>query len=124
MSPLKQLLKILDLQDAQAGGSPLSTFRAAGYNNGGCSDCGGEMPMSHTRGDGGGQDDVIPAMLAPGEYVFDADIVASLGDGSNEEGARRLDEFREIIRSHKRSAPADSIPPKARSPLAYMQEVG
>lgn len=74
-------------------------------------------------GEGDGQSDDIPAMLADGEYVFDADVVAALGNGSNKAGAEILDEFREKIRAHKRSAPIDEIPPKAKSPLAYMKEV-
>jgi hypothetical protein len=73
-------------------------------------------------GAGGGQDDLIPALLADGEYVMDADIVAALGDGSSKEGAAKLDKFREAIRKHKRSAPLNKIPPKAKSPLAYLKE--
>lgn len=75
----------------------------------------------YVQGAGGGQDDLIDARLADGEYVFDADIVAALGDGSNKEGAKKLDAMREAIRKHKRSAPADAIPPKAKSPLAYLK---
>ena len=71
-------------------------------------------------GEGGGQDDQVEARLSPGEYVFDAEAVSALGDGSNEEGARRLDEMRQRIRQHKRGGTADSIPPKAKSPLAYL----
>lgn len=85
---------------------------------------GGEVPHKgshYVQGAGGGQDDLIEARLADGEYVFDADIVAALGDGSNAEGARRLDKMREAIRKHKRSAPNDKIPPKAKSPLAYFK---
>ena len=73
-------------------------------------------------GAGGGQDDLIPALLADGEYVMDADIVAALGDGSSKEGAKKLDKMREAIRKHKRAAPVNKIPPKARSPLAYLKE--
>jgi hypothetical protein len=73
------------------------------------------------QGDGGGQDDLIPAQLADGEYVFDAEIVAALGDGSNKEGAKKLDAMREAIRKHKRSGPLNTIPPKAKSPLAYLK---
>ena len=76
---------------------------------------------NYVRGRGDGQSDSIPAMLADGEYVFDADTVAALGNGSNEAGARALDEMRMAIRKHKRSAPHDQIPPKAKSPLAYMK---
>lgn len=73
-------------------------------------------------GAGGGQDDLIPALLADGEYVMDADIVAALGDGSSKEGAKKLDKMREAIRKHKRAAPVNKIPPKAKSPLAYLKE--
>lgn len=75
----------------------------------------------YVKGRGDGQSDDIPAMLADSEYVFDADTVSALGDGSSDAGANLLDEFRKSIREHKRSAPSDKIPPKA-SPLAYMKE--
>jgi hypothetical protein len=73
------------------------------------------------KGEGDGQSDDIPAMLADGEYVIDADVVAALGNGSNKAGADVLDKFRENIRTHKRSAPIGKIPPKAKSPLAYLK---
>jgi hypothetical protein len=69
----------------------------------------------------GGQGDAVSARLSPGEYVMDADVVSALGDGDNASGAAKLDEMRERIRAHKRGAPADSIPPKAKSPLAYLK---
>lgn len=69
----------------------------------------------------GGQADDIPAMLSEGEYVVDADVVAALGDGCNEEGARRLDIMRENIRKHKRGGSAKTIPPKAKNPEQYMK---
>jgi hypothetical protein len=49
-------------------------------------------------GIGGGQDDLIDAKLSDGEYVISAQDVSDLGDGSNQEGARRLDEMRRLIR--------------------------
>jgi hypothetical protein len=73
------------------------------------------------EGKGDGQSDDIPAMLADGEYVFDADTVAALGNGSSKAGALQLDKMREAIRKHKRSAPHDKIPPKAKSPLEYLK---
>lgn len=73
------------------------------------------------QGRGDGQSDDIPAMLADGEYVFDADTVAALGNGSSKAGALQLDKMREAIRKHKRSAPHDKIPPKAKSPLEYLK---
>ena len=75
----------------------------------------------YVKGAGDGQSDDIPALLADGEYVFDADTVAQLGNGSSDAGAKFLDHFRQAVREHKRSAPVDKIPPKA-SPLAYMKE--
>jgi hypothetical protein len=85
---------------------------------------GGDVPHKgshYVQGAGGGQDDLIDARLADGEYVFDADVVSALGDGSNKEGAAKLDAMRRAIRKHKRSASVDKIPPKAKSPLAYMR---
>jgi len=75
----------------------------------------------YVKGAGDGQSDDIPALLADGEYVFDADTVAQLGNGSSDAGAKFLDHFRQAVREHKRSAPVDKIPPKA-SPLEYMKE--
>jgi hypothetical protein len=75
----------------------------------------------YVKGRGDGQADLIPAMLADGEYVFDSDTVAQLGNGSSDAGAKVLDKMREEIRHHKRSAPVDSIPPKAKSPLEYIK---
>jgi hypothetical protein len=76
---------------------------------------------NYVQGAGDGQSDSIPAMLADGEYVFDADTVAALGNGSNKAGALVLDKMRESIRAHKRSAPVGKIPPKAKSPLSYLK---
>lgn len=75
----------------------------------------------YVKGKGDGQSDEIPAMLADGEFVWDADTVAQLGNGSSDAGANFLDKFREAVRAHKRSAPNDKIPPKA-SPLQYVKE--
>jgi hypothetical protein len=76
-----------------------------------------------TKGPGGGQDDVIPAMLSDGEYVIPADVVSGLGDGSNDAGAAKLDRLRMGVRQHKNSMPkmrVAALPPRAKSPLAYM----
>lgn len=73
------------------------------------------------RGGSPGQADDVNASLSHGEYVFDADSVAALGDGNTEAGARRLDRMREEIRRHKRGASAKSIPPPAKDPLMYLK---
>jgi len=77
---------------------------------------------SSVSGEGDGQSDDIPAMLADGEYVIDAELVAMLGNGSNKAGSKMLDKFREEVRAHKRGADLKKIPPKAKSPLAYFKE--
>ncbi len=58
-------------------------------------------PQRLVRGPGTGRSDDIPAVLSDGEYVMDAETVALLGDGSTDEGARRLDELRKKLRMHK-----------------------
>lgn len=73
-------------------------------------------------GPGGGQDDMVPGALSPGEYVLDADVVAALGDGNTKEGVRKLDDFRKRVRLHKRAAPANKIPPKAKAVDQYMKK--
>ena len=71
-------------------------------------------------GPGDGQSDDIPAMLADGEYVLDAEIVAALGNGSTKAGSMLLDEFRKHIRQHKRGGSLKTIPQKSKSPLEYL----
>ena len=73
-------------------------------------------------GSGDGQSDDIPAMLADGEYVIDAETVAQIGNGSTKAGAKALDEFRMNIRKHKRSAPLDKIPPKTKTLTSYLKK--
>jgi hypothetical protein len=50
------------------------------------------------KGIGSGQEDKIPAWLSDGEYVWSAQDVADLGDGSTDEGVRRLDKMRQMVR--------------------------
>ena len=73
------------------------------------------------HGEGDGQSDDIPAMLADGEYVIDAETVAQIGNGSTKAGAQALDKFREGIRAHKRSAPINKIPPKTKPLTSYLK---
>jgi hypothetical protein len=73
------------------------------------------------HGEGDGQSDDIPAMLADGEYVIDAETVAQIGNGSTKAGAQALDKFREGIRAHKRGAPLNKIPPKTKALTSYLK---
>lgn len=79
--------------------------------------------MGYVDGGSAGQADEVPALLSDGEYVLDADIVSALGDGNNAAGAAVLDQMREEIRRHKRSAPPSKIPPPAKTPQQYLQGV-
>ena len=75
------------------------------------------------QGAGSGRADTIDAKLSDGEYVIDAETVAMLGDGSNKEGAKRLDAMRQNIRSHKgKNLAKGKISPDAKSALAYLKE--
>ena len=84
---------------------------------GGLSGLGGK----YVEGKGDGTSDDIAAMLANGEYVFSADVVSALGNGSNKAGAEELDHMVQAIRARARSAPPDKLPPDAKSPLEYLK---
>jgi hypothetical protein len=72
-------------------------------------------------GPGDGQSDDIPAMLADGEFVFPADVVAALGNGSTKAGSDKLYDMMHSIRAYHRSAkPQDLPPPAKKSPLDYL----
>ena len=96
----------------RSGGQQLSRVSAA---EGGSID-------GYFEGGTPGQADKIPAMLSDGEFVMDADTVSALGDGNNAAGASALEQMRQNIRKHKRGAPADKIPPKAKKPEQYLKK--
>jgi len=109
---LPELFKSLGFSESPAQAYP------PGYAAGG--EVGGEQLgalsaaapfVGYVEGDSPGQADLIDARLSAGEYVFDADTVAALGDGNNAAGAKVLDQMREEIRGMKRGAPAGEIPP-------------
>ncbi len=68
--------------------SHLMAYRQGGGHNG----------PGRVKGIGSGQEDKIPAWLSDGEYVWSAQDVADLGDGSTDEGVRRLDKMRQMVR--------------------------
>ena len=80
------------------------------------------MENRYVQGDGDGTSDSIPAMLANGEFVIPADVVSSLGNGSNDSGASILDEFLKTIRSHKNRANKNGLPPDSKGALGYLLE--
>ncbi len=77
---------------------------------------------SYLRGPDGGQDDTVPSRLSHGEYVWDATTVADIGDGNSEAGAKKLDQLRDKIASHK--GRRERVPRKTGSLIAHARNVG
>jgi hypothetical protein len=72
-------------------------------------------------GAGDGREDLIDAKLSDGEYVFDAETVSLLGNGSTDAGAARLDQLRQRIRAHKGAELSKGkFSPDALSPEEYL----
>lgn len=96
---------------AYAGGGMVDPMQGGDLSQGG--------PFTgFVQGTDPGQSDLVPIRVSPGEYVFDADSVAALGDGNNAAGAALLDRMREKLRQVKRAAPPSDIPP----PLALLAQ--
>jgi hypothetical protein len=122
-------------QTAKAGGlmTPLmatgGTTRYGKFAGGGLNVVhhAGKMRVDFRRGDavtgaGDGQSDDIPAMLADGEFVIPADVVAALGNGSTKAGSDALYEMMHSIRARARKGHPKSLPPPAKSPLDYISK--
>jgi len=105
-----------DYLQGKAEGGQVEGHNPQFYSEGGLS----SIENRFVKGDGDGTSDSIPAMLADGEFVIPADVVSSLGNGSNDAGASVLDEFLKVIREHKRKADAKSLPEDSKGPLAYL----
>jgi len=96
---------------AKKGGLPAMTEGREDFRDG-----------KHVAGDGDGQSDDIPAMLADGEFVFPADVVSALGNGSSKAGTDKLYEMMHAIRERARSTKSKDLPPPAlKSPLDYLK---
>ena len=124
MSVVPQLAAILQRRGmTMAQGGNVADQSHPNYNGipafrtGGLDGLGGK----YVEGKGDGTSDDIAAMLANGEYVFSADVVAALGNGSNKAGASALDQMVSKIRQRARSAPPDKLSPDAKSPLEYLK---
>jgi hypothetical protein len=82
----------------------------------------GGLKHTYVIGDGDGTSDSIPAMLANGEFVIPADVVSGLGNGSNDAGAKVLDNFLKVVRHHKRNVDVEDLPPDSKGALGYLVE--
>lgn len=122
----------------QPGGLVANMYAAGGitgtrhgkYAHGGLSTplmaAGGKLRVDFRHGDavtgeGDGQSDDIPAMLADGEFVFPADVVAAIGNGSTKAGSDKLYDMMHGIRAHVRSAKPQDLPPEIKSPLDFLK---
>ena len=125
------------IDDIMAGGQDQPQMAAGGlagtrhgrYAGGGMATplmaAGGKMRVDFRHGDavtgeGDGQSDDIPAMLADGEFVFPADVVAAIGNGSTKAGSDKLYDMMHGIRAHVRSAKPQDLPPEIKSPLHFL----
>jgi hypothetical protein len=82
----------------------------------------------YAQGGGTGQSDDIPAMLHDGDFVMDADTVASLGDGSSKAGAEVLEKMRKQVPHHEHAVGAP-VPAKIADgeyvfPAAFVTAIG
>ena len=78
------------------------------------------LENTYVKGEGDGTSDSVPAMLANGEFVIPADVVSKLGNGSNDAGAGVLSNMLVSIREHAQNHDPKKLPPKSKSPLAYL----
>lgn len=103
---------------AKAGGHMTKQHNPSFFSEGGL----GTLKNTYVKGGGDGTSDSIQAMLANGEFVIPADVVSSLGNGSNDSGAKVLDEFLKTIRAHKRKEDPRKLPPDSKGALGYLLE--
>jgi hypothetical protein len=68
---------------------------------------------TQVHGQGDGRSDNVPAMLSIDEYVIPADVVAALGDGSSNAGAKKLADLVTSTRDAYRKKLGGLPPPKA-----------
>lgn len=72
----------------------------------------------YLQGSTNGQDDKVKALLSDGEYVIPADVVAHIGDGNSNAGAKKFDQFLKNIRKAKGGK--INLPPKSKSLASYI----
>lgn len=80
--------------------------------------CGGSVGYAGGGPVAGSQ--AVPVALSPGEHEVPADVVSMLGNGSNPSGANQLHAMINHVRAHKKTN--KGLPPKAKSPLSYMNK--
>jgi hypothetical protein len=83
----------------------------------------GETGEHFIQGPGSGTEDAINSKLSAGEFVIPADVVASLGDGNTNHGAKKLDNLLVNVRQQKATKmKKGKLPPDAHDdPMDYMK---
>lgn len=79
----------------------------------------GKIPASSQKNAKGGY---IKALLSDGEYEVPPEKVAALGGGSQEKGAKMIEQMIKQIRSKKRTS-GDKLPPKAKPINGYISNL-
>lgn len=120
----KEYITQAELDQRKGASAQQALQPAQGYAGGGYAE-GGDREQHYYKGAGSGRDDTIDSLLSDGEYVFDAESVAMLGDGSGDEGARRLDEMRSNLRKHKaKNMAKGKFSKNAKKPMSYLRSAG
>lgn len=78
------------------------------------------MRHSSSHHKSGGRTRPVPVYLSNDEFTIPPHVVSALGGGNNNIGAKQLRRMVKEIRIHKASKPK-GLPPKAKSPFAYME---
>jgi hypothetical protein len=76
-------------------------------------------PGGMIPGSAPGQEDNVPIMGSPGEFMVPADVVSHLGDGNNNAGALKLHKMMREVRRKKGAGP--KLPPKAGPLSKYLE---
>lgn len=104
-----------------AHGGAISRAIACGHYADGGEEVSTDNGDHYVEGDGDGQEDQVPARLSPGEYIVDASTLSRLGQGDSNAGARKMDEFRELV-AHDAGA-KKVVQSKTKSASDYLRKV-
>jgi len=109
------------LPEEYADGGDVAPAFAEDLSPGGYTSAMTEDGHTGNQAPGDGRADTMPALVSNNEYIFDAESVALLGNGSPDAGAEALDEFRRNLRKHKgRALARGEISPDALAPEQYL----
>lgn len=79
-----------------------------------------KIPMDYRQNEAKGG--IIKAMVSDGEYEVDPEVVTAIGKGSNEKGAKMLDQLIKQVRKQKRTS-GEKLPPKSKPLGGYLKQM-